>query len=112
MQEKTLYTFRIDEKCYIDVYILRKPNNIILSKKYIYLNGFYMPKKYFKEYSEIVFLGETFLCPSNPDKLLMWWYGRDWMIPKSTKGTYEVWPIRYYKLCIYYIHRIKDMLLR
>lgn len=112
LQEKTLYTFRIDEKCYIDVYILRKPDSCLLSLKYIRLNGFYMPKKYFMSFSSIEFLGERFACPSNPENILKWWYGRDWMIPKSSKGRYEVWPIRTLKLFVYYCGRLKDLILR
>lgn len=93
-----LYSFRVNENAYIDVYILR-PFKFAIWKLYCYsLSNHATPKKYFKEYQDIQFLGETFRCPKNPEKLIEFWYGKDWRQPKSGKKYYyEVPPAHYWR---------------
>lgn len=100
-----LYSFRINEYAYIDVYILR-PLHVSIWSLYCYaLDGLPTPKKYFKGYEFITFLGEECLCPSNPEKLLEFWYGNDWRIPvKGHNYFYEV-PSHYY-----WSHKIRPFL--
>ena len=85
-----VYSFRINERCYIDIYILRPLRKSIWSLYCYALNGWAMPKKHFKNFVPYVFLDNTYLVPENPEQLLEFWYGKDWRIPKSGKGHYEV----------------------
>lgn len=89
---KTVYSFRMNKNCYIDVYILSKlPITNIWSTYCVKLDTYVTPKKYFKGYETIEFLGATFKCPKNPERLLEFWYGKDWRTPKSGhKFYYEV----------------------
>ena len=87
MKKGKLYSFRINDKSYIDVYILRP--YISIWGLYCYsLSNHATPKKYFKEYQDIEFLGEIFRCPRNPEKLIEFWYGKDWEKPRAGKKYY------------------------
>ncbi|MBQ7562347.1 MAG: hypothetical protein IJS99_11065 [Synergistaceae bacterium] len=96
------YSFRINHTCYIDVYIKREINEISVLPWRLYcvsLCGSEMPRKFFREYSEIEFLGEKCLCPKNPEKLLEFWYGPNWRIPiRGHKFIYRVKSAHYYYL--------------
>ena len=48
------------------------------------------PRKFFREWGEVEFLGQKCTCPANPERLLEFWYGPDWRIPQNKKGTYRV----------------------
>lgn len=87
-----LYSFRMNERCYIDVYILRPlPTYNFWSIYCFSLSGFVTPKIFFKNYQEIKFLDNIYMCPQNPEKLLEFWYGKNWEIPqKGHKYIYEV----------------------
>lgn len=79
------YSFRMGEHSYIDIYICRSipwhsPWSIYC---YSIGNKEYCPKSIWRETQDIEFLGETFLCPQNPARILTLWYGKDWMTPKS-----------------------------
>jgi len=69
-----------------------------------------MPKKYFREYQNIDFLGDTYLCPKDPEKLLEFWYGKTWRTPvRGHSFKYEVssayyWH-KYYKKVKYAIQK-------
>lgn len=94
------YSFRINEKTYIDVYVIRNLNFSIW-KTYCYsLSGYITPKKYLKEFEEIHFLGDKYLCPKNPEKIIEFWYGKDWRTPKSGKNYYYEVKSAYYWRCI------------
>ena len=97
-----LYSFRINYRCYIDVYIKHEINEISILPWRIYcvsLNGREMPRKFFKEYSKIEFLGEKCLCPKNPEKILEFWYGSNWRTPsKAHNFIYRVKSAHYYHL--------------
>lgn len=86
-----LYSFRINERCYIDVYILRPLR--YLSPWSIYckcISGYTVPRKYFRYTQDIEFLGEIYKCPKDPEKLLKFWYGKNWRIPMPAKPHEEV----------------------
>lgn len=87
-----IYSFRSLSNGYIDVYILRPLKWYNIWSFYCYrLSNGYMPKKYFREYEDIVFLGDNYLCPKNPEKLLEFWYGKTWRTPVSGHSfKYEV----------------------
>lgn len=96
VKEGDFYSFRIDEQSYIDVYILR-PFKFSLWGIWCYsLSDCATPKYFFKNYQKITFLGEDFLVPSNPEKLVEFWYGEDWRVPKSGKKYYYEVKSRYY----------------
>lgn len=108
-----LYSFRVDPSCYIDVYILRELKGWKTFPWRLYcvsLCGNETPRKFFKEWSEIEFLGEKVLCPANPEKLLEFWFGSDWRIPQNKKGTYRVKSAQVYRLFLMRIRRIGNAL--
>lgn len=85
-----LYSFRVKENCFIDLYVLR-PLGLSIWSLYCYsLAGYATPKKYIRNTQDIEFLGSVYKCPKNPERVLEWWYGKDWRTPKSAKGRYEV----------------------
>lgn len=101
------YSFRSSENTYIDVYILRDLEWYNLwhftCKS---LCKMYTPKKFFKEYQDIEFLGDSFRCPMHPDKLVEFWYGKNWRTPiRGHKFYYEV-------KSAYYWHLFKNRVLK
>lgn len=75
------YSFRLNERSFIDVYILRPLHHSVWSS-YCYRVAFHnIPKKFFKEYQDIEFLGVTCKCPKDPEKLLAFMYGKTWNTP-------------------------------
>lgn len=92
-----LYSFRVNENSYIDVYILKPYKFAVWGLTCYSLCKYATPKKYFREYSEIDFLGDTYLCPKDPEKLLEFWYGKNWRIPVSGHNfCYEILPAHYW----------------
>ena len=79
----TLYSFRLNDKCYIDIYILQSIKRSIWSFYCLRLSTFYIPKKYFREIEEIEFKGRLFKCVKEPVGLLRFWYGDTWNVPIS-----------------------------
>lgn len=45
----------------------------------------YIPRHFFTKTQQIEFLGTTFNVPQNPERLLTYFYDKDWRIPKSGK---------------------------
>lgn len=86
-----IYSFRVNDRSYIDVYIKRPLYFSIWS---IYCTCLYdkaVPKRYVSTFQEIDFLGGKYLVPENPEKLLEFYYGSTWRIPtRSHEFTYEV----------------------
>ena len=83
-----VYSFRLNKGCYIDVYIFRKLGFSFWGLYCYGLAETYAPKKYFKKKIDIDFLGRTFKCPQNPEKLLEFWYGKTWRTPVSKSEVY------------------------
>lgn len=96
------FSFRDKEHpgVFIDVFVLRHIYSIW--GIYCYeLGGFVTPKKYLKNDGVVNFYGHTFKTPSDPVKLLEFWYGDTWNVPISKsekKYTYEVKSHYYWKL--------------
>lgn len=77
-----IFSFRLESHAYIDVYVLRPVTGFNIWSLYCnYLNMNITPKKFFKEYQDIYFLGIKCKCPKNPEKLLEFWYGKTWDTP-------------------------------
>ena len=94
IQEKNIY-LNID----IQLYIIRKLKWFSPWSFYCYrLDVNVVPKKYFQGDQSIVFLGRTFLCTQEPEKLLRFWYGDTWNIPigKFDKKYYYQVKTHYY----------------
>ena len=94
-----LYSFRLNEKSYIDVYILSSlPIYNLWSIYCLKLSSFITPKKYFRRFQEIDFLDNKFMCPKDPEKLLEFWYGKNWRIPqRGHEFIYEVRSAYYWR---------------
>ena len=102
MDRGYLYSFKMDDRCYIDVYILRKFRGLKRFPWSLYclsINGCAVPKKFFTGWQEIEFAGEKCLCPEHPERLLEFWYGSDWRIPQNKKGIYNVRPVEFIVRC-------------
>ena len=98
----TLYSFRIGDNSYIDVYILRNLRWSVWAVYCIKLAFWYVPKKFFREYQDINFLGVQCKCPKEPEKLLEFWYGKTWRTP--VRGHNFIYEVK----SAYYWHKIKD----
>lgn len=99
------YSFRINERTFIDICILHKLTGNIWAKSCVCLSGCITPKKFVSGESKIELLGSTFKCPSNPEKVLKWWYGKNWLIPQNKKGRYEVLSAKVYKELRWFIKK-------
>lgn len=87
------YSFRLNNNSYIDIYIQRPIQGFSPWKLYCdCLCGFcYTPRKLMKEYQEIEFLGNTYWCYKNPERILEFWYGKNWRVPvRGHNFIYEV----------------------
>lgn len=80
-KKQCTYSFMRND-VYIDIYIKKEYNNLV-NKFYVNLLGRPFPKKYLKNFIEIEFLNEKFKIPQNWEELLVYWYGKDWRIPKE-----------------------------
>ena len=98
IEKGILYSFRLNKKAYIDVYIIKEMNYSIW-KPYCYsLAGYVTPKKYLNKFTDIDFLKDKFLCPQDPEKIIKFWYGKNWCTPQSGKNYYyEVKTAHYWK---------------
>lgn len=84
------YSFRINDKTFVDVYVLSTDSTITTSLFYrCGIPGWLIPRMFFVIPSYVDFIGQRFLIPSFSKYLLRCWYGRDWRIPQSKKGTYD-----------------------
>lgn len=112
IDEGILYSFRINgSKAYIDVYIRRKLPLSIWSLWCTCLYNRAVPRKFLNRKTQISFLGGVYHIPAHPEKLLEFWYGKDWRTPvRGHNFTYET-PSRYwwhnkgqykFELCKYY----------
>ena len=95
----SLFTFRINEKAYIDIYVLRSMElSSIWSTYCMRLHNNVTPKKYFRHYRNICFLGLDCMCVENPEALLEFWYGKNWRTPVSGHSfIYEVKSYHYWR---------------
>lgn len=96
-----IYSF-IRNGVYIDVYIVNKLQGLIAPFYVRYLN-YLIPRKYFRHTKHLKFLGTEFNIPNHHLELLEFWYGKNWIIPKSNqpsndedpRGTYLAQQAKY-----------------
>lgn len=102
-----VYSFRMNDDGYIDVYILHELKWYNPWSFYCFsLESKIQPKKYFMEYEQIDFWGVKCMCPKNPESLLAFWYGDDWRTPVNGHNfCYEV-------KTAYYWHNFKNKVLK
>ena len=98
-----VYSFRMTGHIYIDVYVCRPMDTFTIWTPYCnFLNMNITPKRFFKNYQNIEFLGKTYQCPANPEKLLEFWYGKNWRTPIK-EHSHDVF--KYCEPSAYYWHR-------
>lgn len=96
IEEKYVYSFHVDNKSYIDVYFKAKLPFSVWSLWCDSLLCRAVPRRYISKYDSFNFLGVDCLVPHRPERILEFWYGKSWRVPK--KGhiyTYET-PSRYW----------------
>lgn len=108
--EPYVYTF-IYKSADCDFYTLMDSEKIY-SWRYVKLVAMYIPRYFFTKTQQIEFLGTTFNVPQNPERLLTYFYGKDWRIPKSGKPArvqskllFWINAKRFIQRCISYIKR-------
>lgn len=97
ISDGVLYSFRISgSRSYIDVYIRKKLPVSIWSLWCSCLYNRAVPRRYLNKKTTIAFLGREYLIPAKPERLLEFWYGKNWRTPvRGHKFTYET-PSRYW----------------
>lgn len=89
--EHRLYSFHTDNKSYIDVYIKGKLPFSIWRLWCDRLSSVAVPKRYVNKHDKIMFLGVECLCPHKPERLLRFWYGKNWRTPiRGHSFSYDV----------------------
>lgn len=117
IEDGLLYSFRTDNKSFIDVYIKAKLPFSIWSLWCVGISGFAVPKWYVSRYDSINFLGMELLCPHKPERLLAYWYGKTWRTPISGHDyTYELpsrfwWKTKGKRTFENYVSRLKLLVL-
>lgn len=81
------YSFMKNE-CYIDVYVVTNIEGVS-GRFYQRLHGKLFPKKYFKSFTKLNFLGVNFEIPNNAGKLMEYLYGGTWNIPIENKPSID-----------------------
>lgn len=90
-------------RSYIDIYIIRPMKRSAWSIYCYALDDKATPKKYFKEYQDIDFLGLKCRCPKDPEKIVEFWYGKDWRTPvRGHKFFYCVPSYHYWSIISYH----------
>lgn len=96
VENNKLYTFRLGDGAYIDMYTRRKAP-FPMSLYCCYIGYRIMPKKYFNKTKEIDFLGGKFTVPQDAEGEMELCYGKTWRTPiKGYEGNANVLPARIY----------------
>ena len=93
-EKNELYSFRLNDNCYIDVYIISKARKFPWSLYCYKVHDCYLPKSLFTGVEFVDFVNRRIPVPKNPIKLIKWWYGKDWRIPADKNSYYyhyDVW---------------------
>ena len=88
-----LYSFRLNDRCYMDFYVWGKPSMGIWRLYCDRIALRYIPSKLLKNESTVSFLGGDFKIAGDPIALLTFWYGDTWNTPIGKfekKYYYEV----------------------
>ena len=83
---KIEYSF-IRNGIYIDAFLSQRHPNIFLRPFFCIYQFGYFPKKFFKRSKKIDFLDTQFDVPEKPEKILTYFYGNDWMVPKKDASS-------------------------
>lgn len=83
ISEHYLFSFHTNNKSYIDVYFKAKLPFSIWSLWCDSLLCKAVPRRYIDRFDKIEFLGDEYLCPHKPERILAFWYGKDWRTPVS-----------------------------
>lgn len=108
-----LYTFHTDDRLgHIDLYVMHEFERSIWKRRCYCIHEKAMPKKFFQNIvsGEYTLGGKCYPYPENPEKVLSWWYGKDWRIPQNKKGRYEVFSRRLWKFPRVFVHKVMKKL--
>ena len=108
-----LYSFHTEGRHgHIDLYVMKdvvKPR--IFRKRYIRICNNLHPKRFFtgiRNDGKYKLNGHPYPYPSDPEKLLVHWYGRNWRVPQSKQADTFIFPVkiqRFVKKCFRKIKR-------
>lgn len=83
-----------------------------LSYRYYCTLGLYHPKFYVNKSQKLLFMGEEYDVPLNPERYITYLYGKNWRIPQKgksarvqSKALIHINAYRFVKRCISYIKR-------
>ena len=109
-----VYSFKNGKDCYIDVYPIRKFHGKIWKLWCYDMINKAIPKRFFKRFEEIEFLGDKYNIPADYDGILTSWYDKNWRIPVHGHGLWIVGEKSYHYWKIYYPRfkeRVKKLIL-
>ena len=78
-----LYSFRSNDNCYIDFYVVRPLHHSLWSLWCYHVGNKVMEKKYFRKFKEYDFLGGKYLVPENEEAMVERMYGKTWRVPQK-----------------------------
>lgn len=79
--------------------------------RYVLLHEMYIEKSFFTNTTPLEFLGEIFIAPAEPEKLLEYHYGKGWRVPAPTTSRIESYVFfwryadRFIQRCVRYAKR-------
>ena len=91
--ENELYSFHMEgRRGHIDMYVLSSIDRGIYKKWCVSVREHYVPKRLFEkiEKNSCCIRDAYYPCPSHPEDVLSFWYGKTWRIPQSRKPTEDV----------------------
>lgn len=96
IKENRYYSFHTTNNSYIDVYIKGELPFSIWKLWCARISFSPIPRWYIRKHISINFLGVDCLCPYKPERILRYWYGKNWRTPiKDFHGIYGS-PSRYW----------------
>ena len=81
---RTIYSFSKDG-VYIDVYLAKRAG-----KNHYYLCGAKTSASFIENCQAVDFIGESFVIPSEYEKILSMLYGKDWRIPQDKPSKFPI----------------------
>ncbi|MBQ8704674.1 MAG: LicD family protein [Bacteroidales bacterium] len=110
-----LYSFHTEGRHgHIDLYVMKEVTKPRIFRR-IYTRICYNlhPKHFFTEISndgKYKLHGKSYPYPSNPEKLLVHWYGRNWRIPQNKQADTFIIPVKIQRFVKKCFHKIKKVI--
>lgn len=96
IKENRYYSFHTNNNSYIDVYIKGELPISIWRLWCARISYSPIPRWYIRKHDVINFLGIDCLCPHKPERVLRYWYGKNWKIPIKDFHSIYGSPTRYW----------------